>query len=88
MPSTWACYDPMSDAAVAQRREPGPIRFGSLNNPCKLNEPVLRLWARILKATRFAAHPSIGFPAATKFDHTTAANRKHRRRTDRVRRAT
>jgi predicted O-linked N-acetylglucosamine transferase (SPINDLY family) len=48
--STWACYDPLCDAAPAADRIAGPIRFGSLNNPCKLNDPLLRLWARVLHA--------------------------------------
>jgi predicted O-linked N-acetylglucosamine transferase (SPINDLY family) len=49
LPSTWACYDPLCDVAPAADRIPGPIRFGSINNPCKLNDPLLRLWARVLQ---------------------------------------
>lgn len=30
----------------------GVITFGSLNNFCKVNEPLLKLWARVLKAIR------------------------------------
>ena len=29
---------------------PGPIRFGSVNNPCKLNDPLLQLWSQVLNA--------------------------------------
>jgi predicted O-linked N-acetylglucosamine transferase (SPINDLY family) len=50
LPSNWACYDPLCDAAPAAARIDGPIRFGSINNPCKLNDPLLRLWARVLHA--------------------------------------
>jgi predicted O-linked N-acetylglucosamine transferase (SPINDLY family) len=50
LPNTWACYDPLCDAAPAAARIDGPIRFGSLNNPCKLNDPLLQLWARVLNA--------------------------------------
>ncbi len=52
--------DPLAERLVllrsAQRRSAkppsagGPIRFGSLNNPCKLNEPLLRLWAKVVQA--------------------------------------
>jgi protein O-GlcNAc transferase len=50
LPHTWACYDPLSEAAPAAPRAPGPIRFGSINNPCKLNEPLLKTWAEVLRA--------------------------------------
>ncbi|MGD0770562.1 MAG: tetratricopeptide repeat protein [Tepidisphaeraceae bacterium] len=48
LPSTWACYDPLCDVAPAATRIAGPIRFGSINNPCKLNDPLLQLWAKVL----------------------------------------
>ena len=48
LPSTWACYDPLCDVPPAAARIDGPIRFGSINNPCKLNDPLLQLWARVL----------------------------------------
>jgi len=50
LPSTWVCYDPMSDQPPAIRRPPGPICFGSLNNPCKLTDSLLQLWAAVLRA--------------------------------------
>ncbi|MGD0461130.1 MAG: hypothetical protein ABSB74_01450 [Tepidisphaeraceae bacterium] len=50
LPDCWVCYDPLSDAPPAANRPAGPIRFASLNNPCKNNEPLLRLWARVLHA--------------------------------------
>ena len=53
LPDAWCCYRPIGDFP-----EPGPppeesagcISFGSLNNFCKINEPLLRLWARVLEA--------------------------------------
>jgi predicted O-linked N-acetylglucosamine transferase (SPINDLY family) len=50
LPDTWCCYHPLSAIPPAPPRSAGPIRFGSLNNPCKLNEPLLRLWARVMQA--------------------------------------
>lgn len=50
LPRTWICFDPLGDDPPPPPRAPGPICFGSLNNPCKLNEPVLELWARVLNA--------------------------------------
>jgi predicted O-linked N-acetylglucosamine transferase (SPINDLY family) len=47
---TFWCYDPRSDLAVndlpALRR--GQVTFGCLNNFCKVNDEVLKLWARVL----------------------------------------
>ncbi|MGD0462850.1 MAG: tetratricopeptide repeat protein [Tepidisphaeraceae bacterium] len=50
LPKSWCCYDPLTDIPPSPARTPGPVRFGSLNNPCKLNEPLLRLWARVIQA--------------------------------------
>jgi predicted O-linked N-acetylglucosamine transferase (SPINDLY family) len=50
LPQTWVCFDPMADVPPAAERFAGPICFGSINNPCKLNEPLLELWARVLSA--------------------------------------
>ena len=49
--SFW-CYDPHGievkvNALPAQ--ESGRVTFGCLNNFCKVNEPVLRVWARVLR---------------------------------------
>ena len=51
LPDSWCCYDPLYEAPAC-----GPlpaltsavVTFGSLNNPCKHNESVVRLWARVL----------------------------------------
>jgi protein O-GlcNAc transferase len=51
LPDCWCCYDPLSDAAPKPPRQDGPICFGSLNNPCKLNDQVLNLWGKVLEAT-------------------------------------
>ncbi len=48
--SFW-CYDPCGmDVSVNEPPAPGHgrVTFGSLNNFCKVNEPMLRLWARVL----------------------------------------
>jgi protein O-GlcNAc transferase len=50
LPDCWCCYDPLSDLPVSKPRMDGPVCFGSLNNPCKLNPPLLQLWANVLRA--------------------------------------
>jgi protein O-GlcNAc transferase len=50
LPETWVCYDPLCEMEPARFRPDGPIRFGSINNPCKLNDPLLSLWARVMHA--------------------------------------
>ena len=58
LPDSFWCYDPASMMAGIQPvPQPGPlpalttgaVTFGCLNNFCKVNEPVLALWARVLK---------------------------------------
>ncbi len=50
LPHTWACYNPLTDIPAAPMNDSGPPRFGCLNNPCKLTDPTLRLWAKLLSA--------------------------------------
>ncbi len=53
LPDSWCCYDPMSDLAptpVETQQWGRFVRFGSLNNSCKFNEPLLSVWARLLVA--------------------------------------
>ena len=56
LPDSWCCYHPLaeSQASPAAAAPPaigaGHVTFGSLNNFCKINELVLRRWARALGA--------------------------------------
>ena len=53
LPDSFWCYDPLdSEPAVnaLPAVEKGYITFGCLNNFCKVNALVLKLWARVLKA--------------------------------------
>jgi predicted O-linked N-acetylglucosamine transferase (SPINDLY family) len=50
--SFW-CYDPCGVAIEVNElpaQENGRVTFGCLNSFCKINEPALRLWARVLHA--------------------------------------
>ena len=52
--SFW-CYDPCGiDMPVnaLPATASGVVTFGSLNNFCKVNEPLLQLWARVLEAVK------------------------------------
>jgi predicted O-linked N-acetylglucosamine transferase (SPINDLY family) len=53
LPETFWCYDPLCgniDPQPLPAIRNGFITFGSLNNFCKVNEGVLRLWGQVLKA--------------------------------------
>lgn len=53
LPNTFWCYDPLCDDLTANSLPALNHRyltFGSLNNFCKVNDIVLNLWARVLKA--------------------------------------
>ncbi len=50
LPGCWCCYDPLIDIPQAAPREGLSLTFGSISNPGKLNEPLLRLWAGALLA--------------------------------------
>src|SRR5205807_331074 len=56
LPTTFWCYDPaaMESANLAVSAAPaighGFVTFGSLNNFCKVNDPLLSLWGKILAA--------------------------------------
>ena len=53
MPDSFWCYDPLdSEPAVnaLPAAEKGYISFGCLNNFCKVNPLVLKIWAQVLKA--------------------------------------
>jgi protein O-GlcNAc transferase len=50
---SWCCYHPLSSLAPSPAHTPhwgSFVRFASLNNFCKLNDTVLRLWAQVLGA--------------------------------------
>jgi predicted O-linked N-acetylglucosamine transferase (SPINDLY family) len=52
LPDSFWCYDPLvTELAVnaLPAQTDGHVTFGCLNNFCKVNEPVLRLWAQVLK---------------------------------------
>ncbi|MGA2441859.1 MAG: tetratricopeptide repeat protein [Tepidisphaeraceae bacterium] len=49
LPGCWCCYDPLSESLPRQAEQDGPIVFGSLNNPCKINPRTLRIWAQIVR---------------------------------------
>jgi protein O-GlcNAc transferase len=50
LPETWCCYKPVGEVPAAAARDRGPVTFGCLNNPCKLNRPTLSLWAKVLSS--------------------------------------
>jgi predicted O-linked N-acetylglucosamine transferase (SPINDLY family) len=52
LPDSFWCYDPLDSEPpvnVLPAAEKGYISFGCLNNFCKVNPPVLKLWARVLQ---------------------------------------
>jgi predicted O-linked N-acetylglucosamine transferase (SPINDLY family) len=54
LPDAFWCYDPLTSEPAVNRLPAltnDHITFGSLNNFCKINDPVLKLWARVLTAT-------------------------------------
>jgi predicted O-linked N-acetylglucosamine transferase (SPINDLY family) len=53
LPDTFWCYNPLRNEPPVNAPpslEKGFITFGCLNNFCKVDEQVLQLWARVLKA--------------------------------------
>ncbi len=52
LPDCWCCYHPLGGVPPAAAREREAVTFGSLNNPCKLNDSTLRLWAKVLTSVR------------------------------------
>jgi protein O-GlcNAc transferase len=52
LPGGWCCYHPLGNVPPAAVRQRGAITFGSLNNPCKLNESTLGLWTKVLGSVR------------------------------------
>lgn len=72
MPDGWLCYDPPSYAPLVgpspfMRKE--AVTFSSFNNPAKINEDVVSIWARILhgvtNSTLFLKYRSMDSTANT-----------------------
>ncbi len=58
MPDTLLCYEPSADVSPVcdpPSAVSGRIAFGSFNNPAKINQDVVRLWAEILRAVPTAS---------------------------------
>lgn len=51
LPDCWVVYDPLIEVCPRSPEQKGPITFGSLNNPGKMNDALLALWAKALQAT-------------------------------------
>lgn len=69
LPSGFMCYTPPNDCPLPVRDAAWPFTFGSFNNLSKINDDVIALWARVLKAapgsrlllkSRQLADPEIG----------------------------
>jgi predicted O-linked N-acetylglucosamine transferase (SPINDLY family) len=52
LPETYWCYQPVLDLTVQPPPavNTGAVTFGCMNEFCKINEPMLRLWANLLAA--------------------------------------
>ena len=53
LPESFWCYDALSDEPFASElpaARAGYLTFGCLNNPCKLTDHTMRLWASVLEA--------------------------------------
>src|SRR5207244_1805234 len=53
LPDAFWCYDPQTSepgVAALPGLKTGRVTFGSLNTFCKVNGPVLKLWAHVLQA--------------------------------------
>ena len=54
LPHSFWCYDPLDCSDLSVNALPtqanGFLTFGCLNNFCKINDAVLRLWAKVLRA--------------------------------------
>jgi predicted O-linked N-acetylglucosamine transferase (SPINDLY family) len=53
LPDAFWCYDPLAGGPAVNSLpalDRGQVTFGCLNNFCKVNERVLALWARVLRA--------------------------------------
>ena len=74
LPETYWCYQPVVDPPLQPppALEKGFITFGCLNNFCKINEPLLSLWAEILRGvpqSRLLLHAYEGSPRQHVLEH-------------------
>ena len=74
LPETYWCYQPVVDLPPQPppALEKGFITFGCLNNFCKVNEPLLSLWAEILRGvphSRLLLHAYEGSPRQHVLEH-------------------
>jgi predicted O-linked N-acetylglucosamine transferase (SPINDLY family) len=74
LPQTYWCYRPVVDVPLQAPLAPekGFITFGCLNNFCKVNEPLLSLWTRVLGAvphSRLLLHAYEGSHRQRVLDH-------------------
>ena len=82
LPDCFWCYDPLdSEPAVnaLPAAEKGYVSFGCLNNFCKVNPAVLKLWARVLKAVDRLAADAPGRRRDASPTHAGSAGRGRRR---------
>jgi predicted O-linked N-acetylglucosamine transferase (SPINDLY family) len=56
LPETFWCYDPLDDGQIPVNPLPslktGVVTFGCLNNFCKINDPLLSIWSRVLREVK------------------------------------
>jgi predicted O-linked N-acetylglucosamine transferase (SPINDLY family) len=53
LPDAFWCYDPLTRQPCVNELpalKHGYLTFGCLNNPCKMTDPTLRLWGRVMRA--------------------------------------
>jgi predicted O-linked N-acetylglucosamine transferase (SPINDLY family) len=53
LPNSFWCYDPLTSEPVVSELpalKKGHLTFGCFNNFCKVNVPMLRIWAKVLRA--------------------------------------
>jgi protein O-GlcNAc transferase len=89
LPRTFACFDPEAlqapwpDLIAPPAQQNGHITFGSLNNFCKVNEPLLKLWSGVLHATH-GSRLRLLAPAGTARERTLAVFAKFGVAPDRI----
>jgi len=55
LPHSFWCYNPITPTPAVNplpARDAGVVTFGSLNNYCKVNEGVIRLWSQVMSAVK------------------------------------